>query len=232
MAKAMAARLLPALPRATQTRLKEWAELRYWRHVLHVSDGTFYNGHFETRFTDLFGLEPSHFAAKRMLDVGRGPSGSLEWATMAAERVGVDPLASRYLALNEGGHAMTYVEAGAEALPFEDGHFDVVSSFNALDHVEDARRAVAEAQRVLAPGGDLLLIVEVGHPPTVTEPQTLDEDVLDAFDACRVVSRRVVAINDDHNVYGSIAEDRPRASPDDPAILCAHLTKRAAIIDA
>lgn len=225
LTKSAAATAAALMPVRMQTRLKEWAELNYWQRMHRASEGRFANAHFEGPFTTLFDLDRSHFEGKRMLDIGCGPRGSLEWADMAAERVGADPLASRYLELNGGAHAMRYVEAHAEALPFEDASFDVVSSFNALDHVEDSDRAVAEAQRVLAPGGDLLLIVEIDHPRTVTEPQTLREDVLDGFDACKLLSRRVVAIRPDHDIYASIKDGRARASPGDPAILCAHLKK-------
>src|ERR1700726_2218728 len=44
----------------------------------------------------------------------------------------------------------------AAALPFADGRFDVVLSFAMLHHVADWERAVAEAVRVLRPGGRLV----------------------------------------------------------------------------
>jgi ubiquinone/menaquinone biosynthesis C-methylase UbiE len=68
---------------------------------------------------------------------------------------------------------MRYVEASAENMPFPDEYFDVVSSLNSLDHVEDVARAIAEMIRVLKTDGSLLLLVEVNHPPTVTEPASL-----------------------------------------------------------
>ena len=34
-------------------------------------------------------------------DIGCGPRGSLEWATMAAERVGLDPPVNKYLGFPE-----------------------------------------------------------------------------------------------------------------------------------
>lgn len=48
-------------------------------------------------------------------------------------------------------------QAPAEALPFADGTFDVVLSHEVLEHVDDDRRAVAEACRVLRPGGRLVV---------------------------------------------------------------------------
>src|SRR5205807_10170395 len=72
----------------------------------------------------------------------------------------------------------------------EDHQFDVVSAFNCLDHVEDPGRAAREIARVLAPDGLALLIVEVGHPPTLTEPLTLGWDVTRLFAPLRAVSER------------------------------------------
>lgn len=44
----------------------------------------------------------------------------------------------------------------AAALPFADGRFDVVLSFAMLHHVVDWEQAVAEAVRVIRPGGHLV----------------------------------------------------------------------------
>ncbi len=75
-----------------------------------------------------FGLPLELYDGKRVLDLGCGPRGSLEWAERAAERVGLDPLADEYQRLHSREHAMTYVAAPAEAIPFPDSHFDVVST--------------------------------------------------------------------------------------------------------
>ena len=45
------------------------------------------------------------------------------------------------------------VEGNAENLPFESGRFDAVFEFGVIHHVEDWRKAVSEAARVLKPGG-------------------------------------------------------------------------------
>ena len=47
----------------------------------------------------------------------------------------------------------TYVVGAAAALPFDDGLFDLVVSYTSLIDVEDMPAAVAEAGRVLRPGG-------------------------------------------------------------------------------
>jgi SAM-dependent methyltransferase len=47
----------------------------------------------------------------------------------------------------------------ARALDFSDGVFDVVYSFGVLPHIPQVERAVAEIERVLTPGGELLLML-------------------------------------------------------------------------
>lgn len=214
-------------PKSLQTSVKEKVELLFWQRTLKKHQGVFYNGHMMENFTTLFGLTKDDYAGKRVLDIGCGPIGTLEWCDTASERVGVDPLASRYSEMNAGRHAMRYVEAGAESIPFADGYFDIVSLFNSLDHVENVPSAVREAQRVLSPGGTLLLIVEVGHPATLTEPHSMDEGIVDLFaEECDEISRRVFGVRDDHDLYGSIHDGLPRKDPSDPAILAVRFKKR------
>ena len=54
------------------------------------------------------------------------------------------------------GQRATVDRADAAALPFPDDRFDVVLSFAMFHHVPDWKRAVAEALRVLRPGGALV----------------------------------------------------------------------------
>jgi SAM-dependent methyltransferase len=51
------------------------------------------------------------------------------------------------------------LQRDARSLDFSDGAFDVVYSFGVLQHIPEVRRAVAEIERVLAPGGELLLML-------------------------------------------------------------------------
>jgi ubiquinone/menaquinone biosynthesis C-methylase UbiE len=121
---------------------------------------------------------------------------------------------------------MRYVDAPSEAIPFPDGHFDVVSSFNSLDHVDDLDRTVAEIVRVLRPGGRFLLVTEVGHDPTPTEPISFSWDVVERFAPALQVVREQRFDKDEGGVYQSLLAGRP---PRDPAcgVLSVLLVKEA-----
>lgn len=175
-------RVLTAIRRRLQGagRRKRRAELGYWRRRAAL-EGALGGSHYEFFYTDHFGLDRRLYSGKAVLDVGCGPRGSLEWADMAATRIGLDPLVDSYRELGIERHAMTYVSGPAEEMPFPDDRFDVVSSFNSLDHVDDLDRTVEEIKRVLRTGGLFLLLTEVGHPPTDTEPQSFSFTVVERF---------------------------------------------------
>ena len=184
------------------------AEFSYWQGR-YEAERDLSNRHYEGIYTTSFGLGHADFAGKRILDIGCGPRGSLEWAKDAAERVGLDPLVSRYRTLGIDAHNMTYVESGAERIPFPDGHFDVVASLNSLDHVDDVDAAILEMTRVTRSGGTGLLLVEVDHAPTPTEPHSLGWDVLRRFSSWDVIEERRVALDDKHDVHGSWLRAEP-----------------------
>jgi len=160
--------------------LKGRAELLYWLFQF-KKQGRLDNTHYEPFFTTYFGFSRSDFAGKRLLDIGCGPRGSLEWATNAAERVGLDPLAEVYRLFGVDQHQMVYKAAGSEQIPFSNDYFDVVSSFNSLDHVADLSATIAEIKRVVVPGGYFMLITDVGHKPTITEPRSFGFEIVEAF---------------------------------------------------
>jgi len=58
---------------------------------------------------------------------------------------------------------ITYQQADAQALPFEDQSFDVVSIAFGIRNVQAPEKAIAEFYRVLKPGGRLI-ILEFGQP--------------------------------------------------------------------
>lgn len=207
---------------------KRAGELAFWRERL-AAEGVL-RSELEYFFTEHFGLDRSFYDGARVLDIGCGPRGTLEWADMARERVGLDPLADAYRELGTAGHAMRYVAGPAERIPFPDGHFDVVSAFNALDHVDDLEESVREIKRVLAPGGTFLLVTEVGHEPTWEEPQDFGWEVIGRFgpELDAVTERHYE--HRDGGVHQSAVAGKPFDHADDtvrPGILSARLRKRS-----
>jgi SAM-dependent methyltransferase len=75
---------------------------------------------------------------------------------------GLDPSPTLVSAAAEADPAGHYVVGLAEALPFDDGVFDLVVAYNSLMDVDDMPVAVSEAARVLAPGGRLCACIT--HP--------------------------------------------------------------------
>ena len=165
---------------AADVEQKRRGELSYWSSRKR-EEGRLANEWYERFYTEHFSLSVADYAGKRVLDIGCGPRGSLEWAAAASERVGLDPLADEYSELGARAHAMTYAAARAESIPYADGYFDVVCSFNSLDHVDDLHAAIGEIKRVAAVGGLVLLLTDVHDEPTPQEPVCFGWDVVSLF---------------------------------------------------
>lgn len=89
---------------------------------------------------------------RRILDVGSADGPSVGWLRGRAQHVSLD-LDPRGLRPPGG------VCGSVLSLPFADGSFDVVSAFDVIEHCDPEEQAVAELDRVLAPGGLLLASV-------------------------------------------------------------------------
>ena len=100
-------------------------------------------------------------AGKRVLDVACGEGyGSALLARTAREVTGVDvaPAAIAHARKEYAGLANArFAEASCTELPFADASFDLVVSFETLEHITGQERFLDEIARVLAPGGVLLL---------------------------------------------------------------------------
>jgi SAM-dependent methyltransferase len=219
-------RTLELIDTAFPTARKHRAELNFWQELFTASGGTLWNGHFEPLFTTVYDLEPAEFRGKRILDIGCGPCGSLEWATMAAERVGLDPLARKYKALGIDKHRMRYVAARSERIPFPDGYFDIVSCLNALDHVDNFDKTIAEIKRVTRRGGLFLVSVEINHPPTVYEPLAISEsDMARLAPEFKTISAFKVGTPEDHDLHGAVLCREPDYETGKPGVYVAKMQR-------
>ena len=102
------------------------------------------------------------------LEIGIGQGRTLPFYPRNIRLTGIDlsgvavDLAERRA--RELGLDVTLRRCDAAALPYPDEHFDTVVFCYALCTIPDDRAAVAEAVRVLRPGGSLLLIEHVRSP--------------------------------------------------------------------
>lgn len=209
-------------------KFKNRVEMRYWSKRHSIEKGDLSNAHYKPLYTELFQLVDDDYRDKKVLDIGCGPRGSLEWADMAAERVGLDPLADKYGRLGAHRHKMAYVTASSDDIPFPDAHFDFVTCLNALDHVDDFDATVAEIKRVTRPGGLCLITVEIDHPPTATEPLTITADLLRRFEPeFEVLSARNVGVPDDHDLHRAVQTGQPAYESGKPGVRILKMKRRA-----
>lgn len=110
-------------------------------------------------------------SADHVVDVGCGPGTAARVAARRGARVtGVDPASTmlRIARLVTPKRAPISWRVGtAEALPVPDGSATVVWALATVHHWQDVDKAVAEARRVLVPGGRLIAI-ERQSPPDAT----------------------------------------------------------------
>ena len=96
-------------------------------------------------------------AVGTVLEIGGGRSGLTHLLFPAARIVNIDLDRSYGGAPCNRQPGMSFVCGDATVLPFADARFDAVTMFDLIEHVPDDSRAMAEALRVLRPGGMLLL---------------------------------------------------------------------------
>jgi SAM-dependent methyltransferase len=95
-------------------------------------------------------------AGSRLLDVACGPGFVSEAAAArGAQPKGVDVAAAMVERARLRCPELTFVVGDALRLPFPDGSFDAVTMNFGILHVSQPERALAEANRVLVPGGRL-----------------------------------------------------------------------------
>ncbi|WP_121115642.1 ArsR/SmtB family transcription factor [Croceibacterium ferulae] len=104
----------------------------------------------------------------RLLDIGTGTGRMLEHlAARATSALGVDrsPEMLRFARarLAERGIAAELGQADMYALPMEDGAFDTVILHQVLHYAHHPEAAIAEAARVLAPGGTMVIADMASH---------------------------------------------------------------------
>jgi SAM-dependent methyltransferase len=89
-----------------------------------------------------------------VLDAGCGAGyGTNVLAADAAQAVGIDIAHEAVRSAADEYHKAIWAAASAAQLPFQQASFDLIVSFEVIEHISDWRELLTEARRVLAPGG-------------------------------------------------------------------------------
>jgi SAM-dependent methyltransferase len=99
---------------------------------------------------------------RRLADIGGGTGNY----ALALRRHGWEPVVvdrSAAMLARAAAKGLETVEADAQRLPFEAECFDAAMMISMLHHVEDRGAALAEARRILRPGGRLVLVGFTGE---------------------------------------------------------------------
>lgn len=142
-------------------------------------------------------------AAGEVLEIGAGTGANLAHYPAAVSRlVLAEPDASMRARLTDlvartGGRRVEVTGSAAEALPFEAGSFDTVVSTLVLCSVADPDATLAEARRVLRPGGRLLFLEHIaaeGRPDRLAWQRRLEPAWLRVCGNCHLTRRTGEAI--------------------------------------
>lgn len=97
----------------------------------------------------------------RLLDLGCGTGFVLHLAVDHFDELhGIDATRAMLDRVDLSSGKITVQEGVAESVPFSDGDFDAVTAYSFLHHLHDHRPVLAEAFRVLRPGGRLYIDLE------------------------------------------------------------------------
>ena len=94
----------------------------------------------------------------RILDVGCGTGANLQMLANFGIAEGVD-VSSGALDFCRARGLSKVKQGAAEALPYEDASFDLVTGLDVVEHLDDDIAGLGEMRRVLRPGGRALLFV-------------------------------------------------------------------------
>lgn len=115
-------------------------------------------------------LAQRHVAGKRVLDAASGEGyGASLLAGKAASVVGVDvsPEATAHATAKYASKKLRFVTASVAQMPLPDASFDVIVSFETIEHMTEHEAFMREIDRLLAPGG--LLIISSPNRPEYSE---------------------------------------------------------------
>jgi SAM-dependent methyltransferase len=119
------------------------------------ADTEFGNLDANVRFLDQSGLlRPG----KRILEIGSGRGTLLHLLqSRGLDIVGIETSRERIAEAQSRYSGLAVQQTSGTSLPFPDGAFDIVLSFDVFEHIRDSDAHLSEVSRVLGPGGWYLL---------------------------------------------------------------------------
>lgn len=97
-------------------------------------------------------------AGARVLEIGAGRGSMVQWLRAKSLDVqGLEPDRGLIQAGVSRHGRLPLVQGTGTALPYRDGAFDLVVSFDVFEHIAESDRHLSEVARVLRPGGSYLL---------------------------------------------------------------------------
>ncbi len=171
--------LLPVIQIFAQTHLKNYAELNFWQEKWEQENHKLSNAHYEKIFLAMAGEKDTSFlGGKTVADFGCGPRGSLCWAKSASNRIGIDVLVDKYEKFGISRHNIEYIKNTEKSIPLQSDYVDILFTLNAIDHVSNFDITCREIVRIIKPGGELIGSFNLNEPKSASEPQTLDEEII------------------------------------------------------
>ncbi|MGQ9510970.1 MAG: class I SAM-dependent methyltransferase [Thermaceae bacterium] len=125
---------------------------------------------------------------ERLLEVGAGTGYWLRRLSYPVQ-VALEPSEAMRKVGSKKTPGAVWVAGRGEALPFEKGSFDLVLLFTTLEFVVDVEKTLAEAKRVLKPGGALLVGILEALSPWAALYQKLKAQGVKPWVRARFLSR-------------------------------------------
>ncbi len=108
--------------------------------------------------SDFIGRHISYSTKPHILDVGCGTGRMAEELSALGDLVALDP-SSEATAYTRSRGFFSVAQGSADALPFENESFDLVTALDVIEHVRNDDMALSEMARVLRPGGIAMITV-------------------------------------------------------------------------
>lgn len=149
---------IPQEPKVHETKVD--FEYSGERHMMEQRDHALSFGH--TVHMVRYAFASRFCQGKKVLDVACGSGYGTEFLALqgASEVVGVDKniQAVEYAQRHHAHAAAQYIAGDAERLvSFEDHSFDMIISFETLEHLQNPQKCISEFKRLLKPGGQIFL---------------------------------------------------------------------------